>query len=234
MNCFEFRKIALSDPYSENAEFVEHGSSCDKCATHIADILLMDDRLRDALSIKASDDLKARLKLRQVLEKEKVKHKRFRRFAYAASTLMAIGLVALTYQNHSLNQRYLTYHQAVVDHIAYEDGSLTSVQATAQLRMKAHLASLADIPANNLPGLRYSQLCPVLGKDTWHAVLETPSGEVVTVIYFDGEKLPNKTLHKDGWNSKVVAGERGDILLLGKSKRALDSAETNVTNHITI
>jgi len=234
MNCFEFKRIALSDPYSEDQGFVAHGKECDDCGKHVANILTMDNNLRDALSVKAPDDLKARLKLRQVLEKEKVKHKRFRKFAYAASLAMTTGLATLAYQNHQLNDQYLAFHNAVVDHVAYEESSLTSVQPTAPSRMKAHLASLTGKEVDELPGLRYSQLCPVLGKDTWHAVMQTNTGEVVTLVFFNNETLPKKSIQKDGWESTVVPASNGDVLLLGKSQQALKFVSEQLADKVII
>lgn len=237
MNCFEFKKLALSDPYSEGHGFLEHRQECDDCASRIANITSMDNNIRQAFSVKMPDDMKARLKLRQVIEKEQHKHKNFRHFTYAASTLLAVGLAFLTYQNHQLtqvNERYLALHDASIKHITYEELSLTSVQDTAQTRMKAHLASLAGIEADNLPGLRYSQLCPVLGKKTWHAVMETGDGEIVTIIFFNGENVKGKSLKRDGWNSQVVDGKLGDVILIGKSKKSLNAAKDQLQSSISI
>ncbi len=232
MNCFEFRKLALSNPYSELDDFLNHRLECAECDNYLTGVLSLDEKLAASMSVAVPEDLKAKLKLRQVIDKEQRVHKRFKRYSYAASTVLAVTVGWFAYQNHQLTQAYEQLHDAVVQHIDYEPFSLTSVQPTAQTRMQAHLASYADVRVPELKGLRYSQLCPIGSKKTWHAVMDTPSG-VVTIIYFKDGDYPEAETFKDDMHSQIVERKEGNLMLLSKSKEAIPEALDAVNKSLT-
>lgn len=232
MNCFEFRKLSLSDPYSEGQDYIEHYKQCDDCAAYRDGILSLDNKIAESIKVPVPDDLKARLKLQHLIANEQQRHNRFKVFSYAASVVMAVTVGVFAFKNYQLNTSYQALHDAVVQHIQKEPFSLTSVQATAQSRMQMHLASYADVRVGELPGLRYSQLCPIGLKKTWHAVMETPSG-LVTLIYFkDGDHPEGKTM-RNNVHSKMMQKGSGAIMLLSESKQAIPEAEKIVNRSLT-
>ena len=232
MECFEFRKIALSNPYTEDNSFISHRNECTECATQLQSIVAMDEQLSSALSVTVPGDLKSKLKLRHAIVKEQRKHHVFKRYAIAASTVLAVAVGFLSYQNYQLNQEYLALYNDAMEHVEIDSYALTSVQPTAQTRMKMHLASYADMHVGELEGLRYSQICPIGDKSAWHAVMETPSG-IVTVIYLKDSDVPNKSLVKDGKHSRVIKRGGADILFIGDAPDAIDHAEKKVSQVLT-
>jgi len=234
MNCFEFKKYAMSDPYSEDSAFVDHHQSCPDCQQYLQGILEFDQKLVAATSGgKAPDDFKARLKLRHVIHQQEQRHQKFRWMSYAASIMLAVVAVFFGIQAHHSAEEFDELYQQVVEHIEYETQSFTTVQSTAQARMQSHLASYAGLKnVDELPGLRYSQLCPIGTHKTWHAVVDHGLG-LVTVIYFKDSEMPEYSGAEKYNYVTVVATDSGSIMLLGDTKEAVDRAVVEITSSLT-
>lgn len=232
MECFEFRKVALSNPYTEDSGFISHRNDCTKCQSQLHSIIALDEKVAAAISITPPNDLKSKLKLRHVIDKEQRRHWVFKRYAIAASAVLAVVIGVLSYQNHQLNAAYLALYNDALEHVENDSYALTLVQPTAQTRMKMHLASYADIHVGELEGLRYSQICPIGDKKAWHAVVETASG-LVTVIYLKNSDIPSKKLIKKGKHSRIINRGSADILFIGSTLNAIDQAEEKVNQALT-
>ncbi len=235
MNCFEFKKFSMSDPYSEEQAFLQHKEDCIECRNYLNGILAFDTKLAQAASVsRAPDDFKARLKLRHVIQQQEVRHQRFRWMSYAAGVMLATAAVFFGVQNHQTGKDFNNLYNEVVNHIEFEPQSLTTVQATAQARMQSHLASYAGFKdVEELSGLRYSQLCPIGKHKTWHAVMDHGHG-LVTVIYFKGDQMPERSGAEKNDYVKIIKRESGSVMLLGNSQKAVDTAEQELNQSITI
>ena len=232
MNCFEFKKFSLSDPYSKDEAFVQHYEECPDCRNYLKGILSFDKKLAQAASVsRAPDEFKAKLKLRQVIAEQEQSHRTFRQLSYAAGVVLAITAGFFALQTYQINKDFNELYEQVALHIENEPISLETVQATAQSRMRAHLASYAGLNVSELPGLRYSQLCPIGSKKTWHAVMDTTDG-LVTVIFFKGDKMPEKSMSKDSDHVKIVKKDSGSLMFLGSSRKAVDEASEQVSRSL--
>ncbi len=224
----------MSDPYSEEQAFAQHKEDCEDCRQYLLGILAFDKQLAQAASVsRAPDDFKARLKLRHVIHQQEQSHRRFRWMSYAAGVMLTLSAAFFAIQSHFASKDFDDLYQQVVEHIDFERQSLTTVQATAQARMQSHLASYAGLTdIAELPGLRYSQLCPIGKRKTWHAVVDHGLG-LVTVIYFKGDQMPERSSDEKHDYVKVIKKESGSIMLLGSSQEAVDRAEREMTNSLT-
>ena len=248
MNCFEFKKFSMSDPYSQDSAFLTHKGECDQCRQYLQGILSFDTKLAQAASVKcAPSDFKARLKLRHEIDQQEQRHKNFRWMSYAASIMLAVVALFFGVQNYQaeqkaeiaineneqLNKEFNDLYQDVVQHINTETEALTNVQATAQARMQSHLASYAGIKnVANLPGLRYSQLCPIGKYKTWHAVMDHGLG-LVTTIYFRDNQMPERSKAEEFDYVKVIKQGSNSIMLLGDSQEAVDRAEEEILKSLS-
>jgi len=225
----------MADPYSKDQAFMLHREECPDCQNYIKGILAFDKRLAQAASVnRAPDDFKARLKLHHVIEQQEHRHQRFRWMSYAAGVMLATAAVFFGVQNHQSNKNFDALYNQVVNHLELEPESFTTVQATAQARMQSHLASYAGLrDVAELPGLRYSQLCPIGKHKTWHAVMDHGLG-MVTVIYFKDDVMPERSGAEKHDYVKVIKKESGSVMLLGDSQEAVDRAEDELTQSLTI
>ena len=247
MNCFEFKKFSMSNPYSKDADFVAHQAECSECLQYLQGILAFDVKLAQAASVNcAPADFKARLKLRNIIERQERRQKKFRWMSYAAGLMLAVVAVFFGVQNYhtkqevqiaineknQIEQEFINLYQTVVQHIDSEVESLTTVQATAQARMQSHLASLAGIyNVAELPGLRYSQVCPVGKHTTWHAVMDHGLG-LVTAVYFK-DQFPERSQAGKYDFVKVISHGENSVMLVGDSQEAVDRAEEKLKGSLS-
>ncbi len=229
MSPFEFKKMAMSDPYSQDPAFLKCKSENEECQEYLKSILSFDKKLANALTVDhVSPEFKAKLKLRQVMEKQEQSHRVFRRLSYAASITLATVAGFFAVQSYSANQQFNALYNEVASHIMKEPGSLTTVQSTAQMRMQSHLAAYAGLSVPELSGLRYSQLCPIGDHKTWHASMDTDAG-VVTVIFIKEGDMSEREAAKKGKYVRLIKKSSGNVMLVGDSKLAVDSAYQKMT-----
>ena len=90
MNCFEFKKLALSDPNSRDASFIKHSAECPDCLKYVASVRKMDADLAASLDVAVPSDLVARLQLNTEISVDEQKAKPVRQYAIAASFAVAL------------------------------------------------------------------------------------------------------------------------------------------------
>ena len=248
MNNFEFKKLAMSDPYSKDPAFLKKKEECEDCRQYLQSILAFDAQLSRAASVDcAPDDFKARLKLRHVIDRQEQRHKNFRWMSYAASVMLTVVAMFFGVQNYQaekqvelagienqkLNAEFNELYQTVIQ-LNNESKALTTVQATVQARMQSHLASYAGLKnIAELPGLRFSRICPV-GKDktAWHAVMDHGLG-LVTAVYFKDDQMPERSGAEKFDYVKVIKLDSSSVMLLGDSQDAVDLAEEEILESLS-
>ncbi len=242
MNVFEFKRLAMSDPYSKDEDFLKLYEESSECRQYLSGILTFDKQLSQSISVDSpSADFKARLKLRHVIERQEQQQQKFRWMSYAAGIMLAVVAVFFGAQSHQANQEtqiaiseknqieqeFNDLYKTVVKFVNSELGALNAVQATAQARMQSHLASFAGFHnVKELPGLRYSQVCPVGNHTTWHAVMDHGYG-LVTAVYFK-DKMPISSKASEHDFMKVIQHGENSLLLFGDSQEAVDRAEKEI------
>jgi hypothetical protein len=65
MNCLEFRRVHLTDPGTQEPEFLHHQRACERCARLATRSVRFEQNLSEALKVKAPEDLSAHILLRQ-------------------------------------------------------------------------------------------------------------------------------------------------------------------------
>ena len=229
----------MSDPYSKDKDFLKLYEESSECRQYLNGILAFDKSLAQSISVNSAPaDFKARLKLRHVMERQEQRQQKFRWMSYAAGIMLAVVAAFFGTQSFQANQQaqiainekvqleqdFNELYQTVVKFVNSDLGALSTVQASAQARMQSHLASFAGIHnVRELPGLRYSQVCPVGNHTTWHAVMDQGHG-LVTAIYFK-DKMPVTSKANEHDFVKVIEYGENSILLLGDSQKAVDHAE---------
>jgi hypothetical protein len=89
MNCLEFRRLALADPYDPALD--AQAESCAKCAKFRNELIEMDSSIEKALNVEVPDDLAAGILLNQSL-KESNDTRTWVRYSMAASFAAALVL----------------------------------------------------------------------------------------------------------------------------------------------
>ena len=239
MKCFEFKKLALSDPRSRDQSFVEHSATCPDCLKYVGEIRKMDTNLAASLDIQVPTNLVARLQLNTEISMENESPKSMRQYAIAASFALALFVAGFMASNQfssggnvdEIHGDYLALVSGVVDHMHEE--SITPVWNAVRANKNANalLASYdGNMKLNFMENLQFSKICPMGKYKGLHASIETSEGQV-TFAYIKGDSVGNLfDANYEGYMSRVKPVRGGNLIILSKTMKALDEADDQLKN----
>ncbi len=241
MKCFEFKKIALSDPMSRDHDFVEHIASCSDCLNYVSDIRKMDADLAASLDVAIPSDLIAKLKLNTEIAMESEQPKYVRKYAVAASFALALFVAGFMASNQfasnsdfdGIHGDYLALVSGVVGHMKHE--SMTPVWSAGRANKNANalLASYdGEMQLKFMENLQFSKICVMGRYKGLHATVETSEGQV-TFAYIKGDSVGN--LHNasyDSYMSRVKPVRGGNLIITSKTMKAIDEADSQLEDAI--
>ena len=234
MNCFEFKKLALSDPNSQNESFVEHGRTCPECIEYIRNVRQMDADLADSLDVEMPKDLVARLQLNTQIEVEETGSSSLRNYAMAASFAIALFVAGFVASNQlSVKDDIANDYQAllagVVEHMHVDDITPVWSADRANKTTNTLLASYdGELQFDYLDTLQFSKICPMGKYRGLHASIETTEGQV-TFAYIKGDSVGDllDATYK-GYASRVKPVKGGNLVILSKTQKAVNEADSKL------
>ena len=235
MNCFEFKKIALSDPNSRDVSFVEHSAECPDCLKYIGSVRQMDADLGASLSVELPSDLVARLQLNtQISVDETKKSASMRNYAMAASFAIALFVAGFIASNQfstgsDIDGDYQALLSAVVEHM-HED-QITPVWSADRANKTTNtlLASYDDsLQFKYMDTLQFSKICPMGQYRGLHASIETDAGQV-TFAYIKGDSVGDLLdASYQGYVSRVKPVRGGTLIIMSKTQKAINQADNKL------
>jgi len=235
MNCFEFKKLALSDPNSRDSDFLEHSAGCPDCMKYVASVRKMDADLAASLDVAVPSDLVARLQLNTEISVDEEQQTRpVRQYAIAASFAVALFVAGFMASNQfsnpdSIHSDYQALLSGVVEHMHEE--TITPVWSAQRANQSANtlLASYDDgLKLKYMETLQFSKICPMGKYRGLHATLETPDGQV-TFAYIKGDSVGDLLdASYDGYMSRVKPVRGGNLIIMSKTMKALDDADSQL------
>ena len=234
MNCLEFKRLALSDPNSEEPSFVKHGKECPDCIKYIGGVRQMDADLASSIDIAIPDSLMAKIQLNQMLEEE-AKRKSWIKSGvgiYAAAACFAFILFVSGFfvsgvlnTNDTIGDDYQALIAGVVEHM--NEVPVTPVWNAVRANQSAnmHLANYdGQMRLKFLENLQFSRLCPMGQYRGLHAGLDTPDGHV-TFAYIKGNKVDDIIdAAYEGYSVRVKPLKDGNLVIVSKNTRSLKHA----------
>lgn len=222
MNCFEFRRLLLTDPRVRSHEQEQHLAGCDACGKLVREMELFEQHLHDALRVPVPEALADRVLLRN-----KVRVTSMRTWALAASIVAALGIGALLFRPAGdTGERVLTAttlgpaHPGVaaisfvVDHESrlLKEGRIGDPQV-----LRDTLARLGlRLPSDGVT-VRYLGKCPVPGGTGEHVVLQTALGQVTLILVPDHPLGPRITVADRQMTALVNPVRSGGYILIADS-----------------
>ena len=233
MNSVEFKRLALSDPYNDNEDFVRKSQECSESKQLLADIKKMDRELGKSLDVDVPESLMAKIQLTKLLEDEETERdskSNVWRYATAACFAMALfvgGFLSsnLFQSNQPIGDDYQALLAGVVEHM--DEVLVTPVWNPQRANQSAnmHLANYdGAMKLKFLKNLQFSRLCPMGEYRGLHAGLDTPHGHV-TFAYIKGDKVDDiiDAVYK-GYTTRVKPLKDGNLVIVSKTKSGLDQA----------
>lgn len=222
MNCFEFRRLLLTDPRVRSHDQEQHLAGCDACETLVREIELFESHVHDALRVPVPEALADRVLLRN-----KVRAPSLRTWALAASLVAALGIGALLFRPAGdAGERVLAAatlgpaHPAVaaisfvVDH---ESRLLREGRTGDPLVLRGALTRLGlRLPSDGVT-VRYLGKCPVPGGTGEHVVLQTALGQVTLILVPDQPLGPRVTVADRQMTALANPVRSGGYILIADS-----------------
>ena len=88
-----------------------------------------------------------------------------------SAAIGAVGVALLGYRTWSVDQQYQQLTQAVVTHIEHEHPALNQTTADAPDVLARMFVDYGASDAQAVSQVRFTKLCPVMGRQAIHAVL---------------------------------------------------------------
>lgn len=235
MNCLEFKRLALADPSSSQASFVEHGEHCAQCLRYVTELRQMDADLAASLAVEMPAELGAKLKLAQGMSLATKAGSGWSAVRYAVAATLLIAIVAVGFmvstQRHqaTVGQDYQQLLSAVVEHLNEEPMTPVWEAARANRTVNTLLASYDQgLRVKQLDNLQYSQICPMGKYRGLHATLETESGQI-TFAYIKGDSVGELfDTGYQGYLTRVKPIRGGNLVIISRTQRALDQADAEL------
>lgn len=224
MNCFEFRKICITEPRSTHAEYRRHRETCRACAEFAERQEAFERRLAAAVQVPVPAGLGARL----ILGQTTAQASSFRRaLAYAASVLVTLGLAGGLLWWPGEQQ---PMDELVIAHILDEPQHLMSQDVVPAERAASVLASLGMTLLGDLGLIRFADRCP--GRPGAHLVLAGSRGPVTVMIMPDHPVRDRQRLARNGFTGVIAPAGTGSVAIVGVSGEAIEQYEARLRSAI--
>jgi len=235
----EFKRLALADPYCQEANFLAKEQSCAQCAEFLASVKAMDSGISKSVDVGVPADLLARLKLRQEIENQNtVRSSTQRYFAIAASFMVAVLVAGLMYINfvpsqQQVAQDYVTLIQGVAEHLEEKEVTPVWDSGYANKEVRVRLASYdPSVRFGDLSGLRFGRICPMGIYRGLHANIEV-DGDLVTFAYIKGDPIDVlKDMAYQSRFARVKPVKGGNLVILSQHSDSLDKADDMISQSL--
>lgn len=243
MNCLEFRRLALEDPYDPSLE--EHAESCQQCNGFRAEILAMDSDIEKALNVEVPEGLAARILLNQSLSSRPTQKQTYVRYAMAASFAAALVFGAFQLNQDTEQQDQPEVVEVVVPAMekdAHEQGmDMLKKHMSAAPGVDPYLAHAHHQPHEfygsehepitdealeqlmqrfeltaSIDNVVYAAVCPLEGEDALHLVVRDNTEQYTVMLLPDRSPGKMYTVDDQLWRGYVSPHPAGALAVLAE------------------
>lgn len=216
MNCLQFRRFLLGDPYAADADVAVHRRECKECERFADNVTAFDKKLLDAMQVPVPEDLATRVKLRQVIVEEHKRRVRPWQWALAASIFVSVSVGALFGLQVYATNRYVAQLQAsVIDHVNSEP-DFVSVQGKVPADKFARVMAAfgAEVVSKDIePLIVHAYVCVMQNRPIAH--IFAGKGGRVTVLYITGERIVDEiTIRDDSHQGVLIPAGTGNLAVI--------------------
>lgn len=227
MNFSEFKRLIGADPLNRDAETLRARNSDPEFEQAARDAEVFEKKLQSALLVTPPADLLANI---QHISQQPARQNRWMPLALAASVLIAVGAVAVVWQQTHSWESVEAY---VIDHYSHDGSSvLTRAESPVSDQEIAALTQkiLSRLNASAGPALAdqilYIKFCPTPEGRGAHMVVSTDQGPI-TVIFMPNTQVTNgEMIEFDQTHAFLVNLERGSVAIIGAVAQNVEHLET--------
>jgi hypothetical protein len=214
MDFSEFKRWLGAEPRCEDPAFAAARNSSDEYRQAAEEALAFEGRLEQAIDVPVPDDLVSGLQ-RIPFEgaTQRAARRRWLPMAMAASVLVAIGAVALTWQS---GKQWNSVEEYLADHYRHDGPALlASLGEVPPVEVQAILAEVgasAKPELANIVGI--IKYCPTPDGKGVHMVLNTERGPVTLIYMPETSVQEGQPVHFDDVEAVLVSLPRGSAALM--------------------
>jgi len=227
MNYFEFRQQLLTDSFTKDEEFHRLRKKDLRYAKAYEQAMEFEKTIKRAFDIKAPENLKDSIILRQATTH--TLERSIRRYAIAATLFLSLLIVSTTW--YIKQPGYV--EKFVINAVKMEHNVALSEQPIPTDKVEKIFASFHAKVGEDLGQVRFIKICPTPEGNGVHLVVDTDTGPV-TILYMPKTQLNKERIEFDFDRSKgtLVAMESGAVALIADSRQQLAFVESKVHKNI--
>ena len=222
MNCLDFRRQILADPFCRDGELLAHEADCPSCAPFAREIRAQEIRLRSALQeISPPEGMAERIQLATRFDLRSAVQRRWW-YSAAATVLMAIGISMVSLFHTAIERGDITLAQSVLNHIEDESHHLREARPVSDVRLNRVFERFGAQLADNLGTVNFAAECLMRDRTGVHLVMPGKMGPI-TVFFMPGEMAESPLpVSSTRFAGKIVPTSWGSIALVGENGESLD------------
>ncbi len=223
MNCLEFRRQKLTDPYLDNRNANEHRNDCATCRAFEAEIHDLDTNLREALTVEVPEGFAAKILLNQRLQPQPRRPTRWYWLGLAASFFaVVVGLAALSIGAQPAMAGNL------LSHVEHERPSSNRREPNRDHVQQVFYSVRSQ--ASNIPGqVLYASNCTIDGKLVAHLIVREGDRDYTVILVPDEMVARSHHIQNKHLKGMIVPHPLGSLAVITDESSAADGIE-NVAN----
>jgi hypothetical protein len=222
MNCLEFRRELLTDPFCKEVELLAHEAECPTCAPFARDVRAQEIRLRQALQdISPPEGMAERIQLAARFDQRSTVQRRWW-YSAVAAVLMTIGVSMASLFSTSLDRSNVALAQSVINHIEDESHHLREAQPVSVGRMNRVFERFGAKLVGDIGRVNFAAECLMRDRTGVHLVMPGQAGPI-TVFFMPGEMAATDlTISSTRFNGQILPTSWGSIAVVGEAGESLD------------
>lgn len=220
MDCINFRRRILEDPFGHEHDTAEHEQACPNCAGFARETRNRDHALRQVLEVPPPAGMAERIQMAVNFDRQQQPSKPWW-MSTAAGLLIAVTAVTLSVILDPLDRRNAALAESVVNHIKDEAHHLHEAGPAQDGAVKRVFQRFGASFEGGIGRVNFAARCLMRKKTGVHLVLPGETGPI-TVLYMPDEMTARVVTIADErfqgqvvptlWGSVAVVGERGEEL----------------------
>ena len=222
MNCLDFRRQLLTDPFSKDIELLVHEAECPSCAPFARDVRAQEIRLRNALQeISPPKGMAERIQLAARFDQRSTVQRRWW-YSAAAAVLMAIGVSMVSLVSTSIDRGNVALAQSVIHHIEDDSHHLREAHPISVGRINRVFGRFGAELAGDIGTVNFAAECLMRDRTGVHLVMPGKMGPI-TVFFMPGEMTASTlAVNSPRFSGWILPTSWGSIAVVGETGESLD------------
>lgn len=228
MNCLEFRRRLLEDPFDNPPDLEQHAEQCEGCARYAREERAREAQLRAIVGqITPPPELADNIQLAVRLE-QRGKTRRQAWYAVAASVLLVVGATLASLVSESWERGNMALAQSVLHHIDDEAHHLRAAGPVSHARVKYVFARFGARLTSDIGQVNFAAECLMRHRNGVHLILVGRKGPI-TAFFMPGERPEQAiTIDSERFQGQIVPTQWGSIAVVGELGESL----TGLAQHL--